>query len=65
MVVFKKETNKYMEKLIILQLIGTIVINCKETRVFTNTCRYSSGYLIPMIQSCQDEFGFKCTQGLF
>jgi len=24
------------------------------------TCRYSSGHLIPMIQSCQDELGIKC-----
>jgi len=27
--------------------------------VITYTCRYSSGHLIPIIQSCQDELGIK------
>ena len=36
-----------LEKFVILQSIGIIVIKCKETRVITYTCRYSSGYLIP------------------
>jgi len=52
---FKKLANKFKEKLVILQAIGIIVIKSKETRVVTYTCRYSSGYLIPIIQSFQDE----------
>jgi len=43
----KKQTNKYKEKLVILQSIGIIVIKSKETRVITYICRYSSGNLIP------------------
>ena len=31
----KKQTNKYTEKLLILQSIGIIVIKSKETRVVT------------------------------
>ena len=31
----------------------------KGTRVDTFTCKYSSGHLIPIIQSCQDELGVK------
>ena len=31
-----------MEKFVILQLRGIIVIKSKDTRVVTNTCRYSS-----------------------
>ena len=57
----KKQTNKYKEKLVILQSIGIIVIKSKETRVITYTYRYSSGHLIPIIQSCQDELGIKCS----
>ena len=35
----------------------------KETRVVTFTCRYSSGELIPIIQSCQDElWGLNATR---
>jgi len=37
----KKQTNKYKEKLVILQSIVIIVIKSKETRVVTYTCRYS------------------------
>ena len=48
----KKLTNKYKEKLVILQSIGIIVLRSRETRVITYTCRYSSGSII---QSCQDE----------
>ena len=48
MVFFKKKE--------ILQSIGVIVIKSKET---SYTCRYSSGHLIPTIQSCQDELGIK------
>ena len=55
----KKQTNKYKEKLVILQSIGIIVIKSKETRMITYTCRYSSGHLIPIIQSCQDELEIK------
>ena len=55
-----KQTNKYKEKRTILHSIGIIVIKSKETRVIINTCRYSSGHLIPIIQSCQDELGIKC-----
>ena len=44
----------------ILQSIDNIVIISKETRVVTCNCRYSSGYLIPiLIQSCQVEIGIK------
>ena len=46
----KKQTNKYKEKLVILQSIGIMLIKSKETRVVTY--RYSSGHLIPIIQSC-------------
>ena len=28
--------------------------------IITYTCRYFSGHLIPIIQSCQDELGIKC-----
>jgi len=52
-----KQTSNYKEKLVILQSIGIIA---KETRMITNTCRYSSAHLIPIIQSCQDELGIKC-----
>ena len=45
--------------LVILQSIGIMVIKSKETRVITYTCRYSSGHLIPIIQSCQDELEIK------
>ena len=58
MVISKKQANKYKEKLVILQSIGIIVIKSKETRVIT--CRYSSGHLILIILSCQDELGIKC-----
>jgi len=56
----KKQTNKYKEKLVILQSIGIKVIKSKETRMITYTCTYSSGNLIPIIQLCQDELGIKC-----
>jgi len=46
----KRQTNNYKEKLVILHSIGIIVIKSKETRVITYTCRYFSGYLIPIIQ---------------
>ena len=51
---------KYKEKLVILRSIGIIVLKSKEKRMITYTCRYSSGHLIPAIQSCQDELGVKC-----
>ena len=54
------QTNKYKEKLVILQSIRIIVIKSKETRLITYTCRYSSGNLIRIIQSCKDELGIKC-----
>ena len=50
----KQLTNKYKEKLVILQSAGIIVKKSKETRVVMYTCRYSNGNLIPIIQSCQD-----------
>jgi len=43
----KKQTNKYKEKLVILQSIGIIVIKSKETMMITYTCRCSSENLIP------------------
>jgi len=48
---FKKLAIKCKEKLVILQAIGIIVMKSKETRVVAYTCRYSSGHLIPVIQS--------------
>ena len=60
----KKLTNKYKEKLVILQLIGIIVIKSKEIRMITYTCRYSSGHLIPTIQSRQDELGIRISAGV-
>ena len=42
----KKQTG-VRKKLVILQSIGIIVINSKETRVITYTCRYSSGLFNP------------------
>ena len=43
----KKQTNKYKEKLVILQSIGIIVIKSKiRTRVVTYSSRYSGGHLI-------------------
>jgi len=56
----KKQTNKYKEKLVILQSIRIIVIKSKETRMITYIYRYSSENLIPIIQLCQDELGIKC-----
>jgi len=47
----KTKTSKYKEKLVILQSIGVIAIKSKKTRVITYTCKYSSGHLIPIIQS--------------
>ena len=35
MVIFKKETNKYKEKIVILQSIGIIQIKTKKTMVVT------------------------------
>jgi len=35
--------------------MAIIVIKSKETRVVTYTCRYSTGHLISIIQSFQDE----------
>ena len=61
----KKHSNKYKEILVILQSIGIIVIKSKETRVVIYTCRYSSGHLIPIIQSCQDELGIKVAPNSF
>jgi len=55
-----QKKNKHEKKLVILQLIGTMVIKCKETRMITYTCRYCSGHLIPIIQLGQDELGIKC-----
>jgi len=60
MVISKKQTNKYKEKLVILQPIGIIITKSKETKMITYICRYSSGHLIPIIQLCQDELGIKC-----
>ena len=59
MVTLKKQTNKYKEKIVILQSIRIIVIKGKKAKVITYTCRYSSGHLIPIIQSRQDELGIK------
>jgi len=56
----KKETNKYRGKFIILQSIGIKAIKSKEARVVAYTCRYCSGNLISIIQSCQDELEIKC-----
>ena len=64
MVISKKQTNKCKEKLVISQSIGIMVIKSKETRVITYTCRYSSGHLIPIIQSCQGKLGIKCPLAL-
>jgi len=58
--IFLKGNNKDKEKLVILQSIEIILIKSKKTRVVTYACRYSSGNLIPIIQSCQDELGIKC-----
>jgi len=49
-----------MDKLVISQSIGIILIKSKKTRVITYSCRYPSRHLIPIIQSCQDELGIKC-----
>jgi len=54
-VVIYRRTNKYNEKLVTLLSIWIKVIKSKETRVFTYTCRYSSGHIIPIIQSTQSE----------
>jgi len=40
--------------------MGIIVAKSKEIRVVTYTFRYSSGHLIPTIQSYQDELEIKC-----
>jgi len=49
-------TNKYKEKLVILQSIGITVKKVrKQGCMVTYTFRYSSGQLIPIIQSFQDE----------
>ena len=53
-----QKTNKYKEKLVLLQSIWIAFIKSKETRVITYTCRHSSGHLIPIIQSCQDGIKF-------
>ena len=45
MVIKKKNTSIF----VILQSTGIIVIKSKETRVVTYTCKYYSGYLIPII----------------
>ena len=52
--IFKKPASKHKEK------ISNFAVNrdhCNQkygrTRVVSNTCRYSSGHLIPMIQSVQ------------
>ena len=50
----KKQTNKYKEKLVILQPIGIIVIKSKKTRVITYTCRYSSGAFNPYNSAGRD-----------
>jgi len=50
----------FKEKLVIFQSIGIIVIKSKETGMITYTCWYFTGYLIPIIQLCQDELGIKC-----
>ena len=45
--------------LLITRKICNFTVNSykiKETRVVTYICRYSSGHLIPTIQSCQNEF---------
>ena len=61
MLIFKKQADKYKEKFVILQSIEIIVIKSKETRVVTYTCRYASGHLIPITQSCQNKLGIKCS----
>ena len=55
MVMFKKSKQTSIRKIRNLQWIGIVVIKSKEARVITYTSRYSSGYLIPIIQLCQDE----------
>ena len=42
------------EKFGILQSIGIILIKSKETRVVADTCRYSSGHLIPNSATATD-----------
>ena len=54
----KKQTNKYKEKFIVDREHS---YKSKETRMFTYTCRYFTGYLIPIIQLCQDELEIKCS----
>ena len=43
----KKSTNKYNEKIVILQSIRIIVIKSWETRAVIHTCRYSNGHFNP------------------
>ena len=49
-----------MEKLVILQLIGIIVIKSKETGVVTYTYKYSNGHLIPNSSWHDWIIGIKC-----
>ena len=53
--VAKKLINRYKEKLVTFTVSRDHSNKSRETRVVTYTCRYFSGHLIPIIQSCQDE----------
>ena len=54
-----QKKNKYKENFISLWLIGIICSYKKQGKsLVTYACRYSSGNLIVMIQSCQDEIIF-------
>ena len=62
----KKQTNKYKEKLTLLQSIGEIIVlKSKKARVVTYTCRYCSGYLIPIVQLYQDKLWLDFTKSDF
>ena len=39
--------------------IGNFTVNRDRIRVVTYIGKYSSGHLIPIIQSCQDELGIR------
>ena len=49
----KKKKVAIRKNLIILQSIGIIVT--KQGCVIAYACKYSSGHLIPIIQSCQED----------
>ena len=43
-IIATKKTNKYREKIVILQSIRIIAIKSREKRAVIYTCRYSSGW---------------------